>query len=290
MTSQVLLRLGRVSNLPTVWTNVLAGVVLAGAKIELLPLAILFIALSLFYIAGMYLNDAFDHEVDARERPERPIPSGQISVRVVFTAGLAMLAVGEALLALVGFVHESGHRWGPVVSGLVLALAILYYNSHHKGNPLSPLVMGFCRVLVYVIAALSVAPKLTEPVLLGAVVLLAYVAGLTYAARQENLTEFQNLWPLACLAIPFIYGATGALGSTVGLGIYFTFLAWVIYGVSHFVGRKPLNIPSGVVILIAGISFLDALLIANQGEAPLAVIAVAGVVLTRLFQRFVPGT
>ncbi len=290
MTSQVLLRLGRVSNLPTVWTNVLAAVVLAGAQIELIPLAILFTALSLFYIAGMYLNDAFDHEVDARERPERPIPSGQISLRAVFTAGLAMLAAGEALLALVGFAQESGHRWGPLVSGLALALAILYYNAHHKRNPLSPVVMGLCRVLVYVTAALSVAPKLTEPVLLGAGALLAYVAGLTYAARQENLTEFQNLWPLACLAIPFIYGATGALGSTLGIGIYIAFLAWVVYGVSHFVRRKPLNIPRGVVILIAGISFLDGLLIANQGEGRLALIAVAGVVLTRVFQRFVPGT
>lgn len=290
MTPQVLLRLGRVSNLPTVWTNVLAGVVLAGAQIELFPLAILFIALSLFYIAGMYLNDAFDRDIDARERPEQPIPSGQISVGVVFTAGLAMLAVGEALLALVGFIHESGHGWGPVVAGLVLALAILHYNVHHKGNPLSPLIMGFCRVLVYVIAALSVAPQLSKPVLLGAAALLAYVAGLTYAARQENLTEFQNLWPLACLGIPFVYGATGALASWVGVGISITFLAWVIYGVSHFVGRKPLNIPHGVVILIAGISFLDALLIANQGQGRLAVIAVVGVVLTRLFQRFVPGT
>ncbi len=290
MTSQVLLRLGRVSNLPTVWTNILAGVVLAGAQIELVPLVILFTALSLFYIAGMYLNDAFDHDIDARERPERPIPSGQISLRAVFTAGLAMLAAGEGLLALVGFVHESGQGWGPVVSGLALALAILYYNAHHKRNPLSPVVMGFCRVLVYVTAALSVAPELTEPVLLGAGVLLAYVAGLTYAARQENLTEFQNLWPLACLAIPFLYGATGALGSTVGLGIYFAFLAWVVYGVSHFVRRKPLNIPRGVVIMIAGISFLDALLIANQGQGQLALIAVAGVALTRVFQRFVPGT
>ena len=290
MTPRVLLRLGRVSNLPTVWTNVLAGVVLAGPQIELLPLAVLLIALSLFYVAGMYLNDAFDRDVDARERPERPIPSGQISGRAVFTAGLAMLAVGEALLAIVGFVSESGHGWGPVVSGLALALAILYYNTHHKANPLSPLVMGFCRMLVYVTAALSVAPQLTEPVLLGAAVLLAYVAGLTYAARQENLTEFQNLWPLACLAIPFIYGATGALASWVGVGISITFLAWVIYGVSHFVGRKPLNIPRGVVTLIAGISLLDALLIANQGEGSLAVLAVAGMVLTRLFQRFVPGT
>ena len=73
------LRLGRVSNLPTVWTNVLAGIVLAGGPLEPGTLAALVVALSLFYVGGMYLNDAFDRTIDARERPERPIPSGLIS-------------------------------------------------------------------------------------------------------------------------------------------------------------------------------------------------------------------
>ena len=77
MNWQVALRLGRVSNLPTVWTNTLAGIVLAGGRIERCPHRCpLLVALSLFYIAGMYLNDAFDAGIDARERPERPIPVG----------------------------------------------------------------------------------------------------------------------------------------------------------------------------------------------------------------------
>ena len=35
----------------------------------------------MFYIGGMYLNDAFDRDIDARERPERPIPSGHVGAR-----------------------------------------------------------------------------------------------------------------------------------------------------------------------------------------------------------------
>lgn len=34
---------------------------------------------SLLYLAGMALNDWADREVDARERPERPIPSGRVA-------------------------------------------------------------------------------------------------------------------------------------------------------------------------------------------------------------------
>lgn len=73
MTPAVAFRLGRVSNLPTVWSNVLAGAALAGAAGVSPPaLVALMIAISLFYVGGMWLNDAFDAEIDARERPERP--------------------------------------------------------------------------------------------------------------------------------------------------------------------------------------------------------------------------
>jgi hypothetical protein len=47
---------------------------------------ILLVAMSLFYTGGMYLNDAFDREFDARSRPERPIPAGQVSAQAVFTS------------------------------------------------------------------------------------------------------------------------------------------------------------------------------------------------------------
>ncbi len=100
---RVALKLGRISNLPTVWTNTLAGVVLAGGAIGDARVPWLLLALSLCYVAGMFLNDAFDREFDARHRPERPIPSGEVSAITVFGAGFAMLAVGVALLAWIGY-------------------------------------------------------------------------------------------------------------------------------------------------------------------------------------------
>jgi len=46
-----------VSNLPTVWTNVLAGTVLAGGAWQSGRMGIVLIAMSLMYVGGMYLND-----------------------------------------------------------------------------------------------------------------------------------------------------------------------------------------------------------------------------------------
>ncbi len=96
------LGLGRVSNLPTVWTNTLAGAVLAGAAGFGAEFAVMLVAFSLFYTGGMFLNDAFDAQFDAAQRPERPIPSGEVSRREVFGYGYGMMAGGIALLAWIG--------------------------------------------------------------------------------------------------------------------------------------------------------------------------------------------
>src|SRR3984885_2958506 len=78
------LRLGRISNLPTVWTNVAAGIVLSGAPVKAWPALLLMVSLSLFYTAGMVLNDAFDRDFDRRNRPQRPIPAGEVEAATVF--------------------------------------------------------------------------------------------------------------------------------------------------------------------------------------------------------------
>src|SRR5690606_18798399 len=206
MRPAVALRLGRVSNLPTVWTNVLAGMVLSGHAVADWRLAGTLVAVSLAYVGGMYLNDAFDAEVDALERPHRPIPSGEASRNAVFAIGLALLATHILLLAVVGYVPAGGTGSPPVLAGLALAAAIVIYDRWHKANPLSTVVMGLCRVLVYVIAGYSVADTLPEALWFGAAMLLCHLIGLSYAARQETLARVENLWPLVLLAVPLMYG------------------------------------------------------------------------------------
>ncbi|HEX2137225.1 MAG TPA: prenyltransferase, partial [Microvirga sp.] len=60
LSAATLLRLGRVSNLPTVWTNVAAATAIAGGDPLSGRAASVFAAMTLFYLGGMYLNDAFD--------------------------------------------------------------------------------------------------------------------------------------------------------------------------------------------------------------------------------------
>jgi 4-hydroxybenzoate polyprenyltransferase len=286
----VCLRLGRVSNLPTVWTNVLAGVALAGVSVSPGPLALLALALSLFYIGGMYLNDAFDREIDARERPERPIPSGLVTATTVFAAGYGLLAAGLAALAAeAAWAGQRGFA-STILSGLILAALIVFYDARHKANPWSPLLMGLCRVLVYATAAVAVAGRLGTAVVTGAAVLLSYLIGLTYVAKQENLAELRNLWPLVFLGAPFVYGIPALQGGGGGAALYLGFLAWVCYGVWLLVRPGRANIPRAVVSFIAGISLLDGLLMAGAGAPGAAAWGVGGFGLTLALQRYVRGT
>ncbi len=62
-----LLRLGRISNVPTVWTNVIAGSFIAGGRLPADRIIAVLVAMSAFYIGGMYLNDFFDRAIDAAD-------------------------------------------------------------------------------------------------------------------------------------------------------------------------------------------------------------------------------
>jgi len=94
---RTLLVLGRVSNLPTVWSNSLAGWWLSGQG-NFWKLPFLFLGVSALYTGGMFLNDAFDAEFDRQRRPGRPIPSGAISAETVWAFGWSWLALGILLL------------------------------------------------------------------------------------------------------------------------------------------------------------------------------------------------
>ncbi|HKO30165.1 MAG TPA: UbiA family prenyltransferase, partial [Nitrospiraceae bacterium] len=261
----VALRLGRVSNLPTVWTNVLTGTVLAGSIPMPFALGLLLLAISLFYVAGMYLNDAFDRHFDTTAYPQRPIPSGAVAAGTVFTIGFLGLGAGELLLIVVGYGVEGGRGLPPVIAGLCLAATIVFYSAHHKGNPLGPLLMSLCRAQVYLTTALAVSSELAQQVWWGIGLLVAYVIGLSYVARQETLTRLTNLWPLAMLAAPLIYGLPGALRNMGPAVIYMSFVAWVVYAVWRLMKRTQTDIREGVSGLIAGIALLDALLISLAG-------------------------
>jgi 4-hydroxybenzoate polyprenyltransferase len=275
------LKLGRVSNLPTVWSNVIAAFALTGGA----PLRVVVtaaVAMSLLYVGGMYLNDAFDRDIDASERAGRPIPSGEASANAVFAVGFAALAAGVLLLAL------QSPRAGLV--GLILACAIVLYDWHHKGNPFSPLLMGLCRALVYAGAAATLVRPFWVPVLLGALALFLYVTGLTLAAKQERLDRVSNLWPFLLVGAPLLFALPALTASLLVLLPAAALLGVCLYALSLLRRRNEGDVGHAVGLLIAGIALVDALAASTVGATQAMVVCFGLFALTLPLQRFIPGT
>ena len=203
---QYLLTLARVSNLPTVWSNCLAAWLISGAQPSWHMLWLLAGA-SLLYAAGCTLNDAFDVNWDTQHRPERLIPSGKLKRGTVWMIGLTEMAAGLALI----FAGGISVWWAPAG----LAAAILLYDAWHKQSPLSVIIMGACRWLLYITAGAAAGGNLNPVMLLGSVLWL-YIIVLSLVARGEakrtsGVPASRNL---LMLLIPAIIATAWINGST----------------------------------------------------------------------------
>lgn len=164
-TISALLATGRISNLPTVWCNVLVAFLwISFSKLHLLngsnstlSLTLLLttsLAASLLYVGGCFLGDAVDVEFDSTHKPTRPIPTGQLSRQSVYTAACCMLTAGTILpLAYIYFNTGSCHP-APTLATLLLSASIIAYSIWHKKSPWIGLpLIGACRFFVIIFAA-----------------------------------------------------------------------------------------------------------------------------------------
>ena len=194
---RALLALSRLSHLPTIWSNCLAGWWLGGhGNFSKLPL--LFLGVSALYTGGAFLNDAFDVDFDRQRRAERPIPSGAIALPAVWRWGLSWLGLG----ALV-FDRSKQDDGG---ADRLLLFCIIIYDATHKVVTASPWLMGVCRFWVYVIAGSAGRGGVNGGPIWCGVALALYVAGLGSLAQHEGSRGQVPYWPLALLVVPVILG------------------------------------------------------------------------------------
>ena len=279
---RALLVLGRVSNLPTVWSNCLAGWLLGGAG-DLSVFLQLCAGATLLYLGGMFLNDAFDEEFDRQHRTERPIPAGVIPPRAVWYWGGAWLVLGMALLIPLGNTTA--------LLTLLLAAAILLYDAVHKLITFSPVLMAACRFFLYLVAASTGDSGVTGLAVWSAFALAAYIVGLSYLARRESTAGAFSYWPLLFLVVPiglavvvnsgdYLHKA-GLLAAILGL--------WMLRCLRSTLWTADRQIGRTVSGLLAGIVLVDLLAVADAPQE-LALVFLLLFVAALLFQRLVPAT
>ena len=168
----------RLPNLFTVPGDALAGLALAS---DGLPGAAAWAAggaVLLIYCGGLLINDYFDREEDARDRPDRPLPSGRVRPGHVLATGLAALCAGAALA------FAAGGVWPGVVAALTAVVA-LAYDARLRRTRFGIWCMGACRA-GSVLTGAAFAATLPLTVWIAALTALAYTAALSGVARDET--------------------------------------------------------------------------------------------------------
>jgi len=279
---RVWLVLGRVSNLPTVWSNCLAGWWLGGGE-NWAKLLLLCLGASCLYLGGMFLNDAFDADADRQLRTERPIPAGAVSPETVWQLGFGWLVLGLFLLIFLG-------RTATVLA-LLLVVAIVIYDAVHKVITFSSVLMAFCRFLLFLLAASAGVEGVTGIAIWSGLALAGYIIGLSELARKESVRGPLRYWPCCWLAVPLPLALIVNNGDYRKWGIVFSMILglWVYRSLRSTFWSPERNVVRTVSGLLAGIVLVDWLAVA--GATPGVGILYALLFLAALLaQRFIPAT
>lgn len=215
---KTLLTLCRVSNLPTVWMNILTTAVIVSAVTgQSYTIGFILLAISCFYAGGMSLNDYCDRHWDAERQPYRPIPSGRISARRVLTITLGLFAAGFVFLLF------APNPMGPLAAvGLVAIIGL--YDWLHKKHWATVFLMALTRLGVYAVAAAALVGEVPLLVWLAGGIQMVYTLLVTVVARWENSQPRDLNFPL----IPWMIAGMGIVD-----GLFLAVLvhpAWLLIG------------------------------------------------------------
>lgn len=197
------LRLMRPANVVTAVADVLAGTAIAGyfvdQNIQFLPVVLLCVATIGLYSGGIILNDVFDAELDAKERPERPIPSGLISKKAATIFGGIFFFIGIFSAGL----YSSNAQYLAVA----IMISCLVYNRFLKHSTIfGPINMGLCRGL-NLLLGVSIIPSEIQHWWFLAIIPIIYVAAITMISRGEVHGGGKKILSFAALLYLLVVGA-----------------------------------------------------------------------------------
>jgi 4-hydroxybenzoate polyprenyltransferase len=258
-----LVRLPAVLSVPG---DALVGAAASGQGRDVVRSTGLIAASSCFYLAGMALNDYADRDVDAVERPNRPIPSGRVS------PGFALALAGALTAGGTLFAVAADGRRALAVAG-PLAAAVWAYDLVLKRTPVASASMAACRGLDVVLGA---GPQGAAAALPAAAVVATHTAVVTEVSQREVQGGDPSVPRRALAATAGVAAASALLGrrSLVALGLAGAYAA--VVGRAHADAIKdpsPARMQRAVGVGILGLMPLEASLLAGRR----ALISAAGV-------------
>jgi len=133
----------RLPNLFTLPSNILVGIgaisSLAFTFASFTQFLLLVTISVLLYCVGIVLNDLYDFDIDKKERPNRPLPSGKISRR----SAIGLVAIFSTLALILSLLVS----FSTLVISSILFLAIFGYDKYLKNTYAGPFTIATARAM-----------------------------------------------------------------------------------------------------------------------------------------------
>ncbi len=169
---------------------------------------------------GNAINDYFDHKIDAINKPNRPIPSGRISLRAARTYSASLFAVGTVIAFMIGLLPG-------IIALSTSILLVLYAYNLKKMTLIGNIVVSFFTGLTFVFGGVVVGVIETS-------IYLGFFAFLMTMAREivKDMEDVDGDRKEGATTLPIIYG----MKSASILAAAFMIIASVASPVLYFIG------------------------------------------------------
>lgn len=223
------LELMRPANIVTAFADILAGFAAVGGTIyftdslSVEPSGLGWLLLSTFglYGGGVVLNDVFDAETDAKERPERAIPSGRVSKTEAAILGIILHATGILTAFLVNPVAGT-------IAVLIMICTVIYDSKAKHSVFWGPLFMGLCRGGNLLLGC-SILPLILFDVWFLALLPIIYIASITLISRGEVAGGSKVHGNIALAMVSIVLVALLLLSLLPGFDLYHSFPFLILF-------------------------------------------------------------
>ena len=167
-----------------------------------LPILLAMLAVFFETAAGNVINDYFDYQIDLINKPERPIPSGRISLNAGKNYGYLLFLLGTICGLLISLLTGN---WIPFIIVLIADVVLYLYAYKLKATPLiGNLAVGFMTGFGFVFAGFS----LNNPNIIMISMYLGFFAFVMTTARElvKDIEDMEGDKAEGARTLPILYG------------------------------------------------------------------------------------
>lgn len=224
-----------------------------------MPIILAMLAVFFETAAGNVINDYFDYNIDLVNKPERPIPSGRISLKNGRNYAYLLFALGTVCGFMISFITNN---WIPFMIVLLADVVLYLYAYKLKSTPLlGNLAVGFMTGFGFVFGGFT----LNNPNIIITSIYLGFFAFVMTTARElvKDIEDVEGDKLEGARTLPILYGERTTAILAAILIIIDCALCPLLYHINIF------GIYYLAIIAIAAILFLYSavLILKNQEKA-----------------------